>query len=87
MEASGTGNMKFAVNGALTIGTRRRKHRDYARGWQGEHIYLWPHERRVGQMRSSGYNPCDYYHNDPELRTLDDCFGLFTRRTGPLSRS
>lgn len=73
MEASGTGNMKFAINGALTIGTLDGANIEIMQEVGRENIFIFGlTSGEVEQMRSSGYNPCDYYNNDPELkRTLD----------------
>ncbi|TVM19353.1 glycogen phosphorylase [Oceanidesulfovibrio indonesiensis] len=85
MEASGTGNMKFAINGALTIGTLDGATIEMADRIGKENMFLFGHTAEgIENLKREGYNPWQYYENDPELRrVLDMISGDFFSRYEP----
>ncbi|HEY7287406.1 MAG TPA: glycogen/starch/alpha-glucan phosphorylase, partial [Vicinamibacterales bacterium] len=72
-EASGTGNMKFAMNGALTIGTLDGANVEIREAVGPENFFLFGLSTDgVDRVKSSGYSPRQYYENNPELRAVID---------------
>jgi len=88
-EASGTGNMKFSMNGALTIGTLDGANVEIREEVGAENFFLFGLTAdQVQQIKGSGYTPVDYYHGDPELRGVIDMInsGLFSHGDTDLFR-
>ncbi|WP_443029041.1 glycogen/starch/alpha-glucan phosphorylase [Spirulina sp. CS-785/01] len=72
-EASGTGNMKFAMNGALTIGTLDGANIEIREEAGAENFFLFGlTAQEVVEYKAKGYNPMDYYHRDMELQGVID---------------
>lgn len=88
-EASGTGNMKFAMNGALTIGTLDGANIEIREEVGAENFFLFGNTaEQVKQLKNSGYLPEDYYQNDTVLKEAVDLIrsGFFSHGDTDLFR-
>jgi len=80
-EASGTGNMKFMINGALTIGTLDGANVEIREEAGPENFFLFGlTENQVEAVKRDGYRPMDYIERDPELAAVLELIvqGTFT---------
>ncbi|MFN3866415.1 MAG: glycogen/starch/alpha-glucan phosphorylase, partial [Demequina sp.] len=80
-EASGTGNMKFALNGALTVGTDDGANVEIRHLVGDDNFFLFGmDEPTVSELEAQGYRPASYYEADTDLRAALDMIaaGAFT---------
>jgi starch phosphorylase len=88
-EASGTGNMKFAMNGALTIGTLDGANVEIRDIVGADNFFLFGlTAEEVAARKAAGYRPRDVYEANPELREVIDQLagGLFSNGDRDLFR-
>ncbi len=82
-EASGTGNMKFALNGALTTGTLDGANIEIRERVGAENFFLFGLTAdQVFDLKEQGYDPMAYYSGNPELRQAIDSIALGTFSDG-----
>ena len=75
-EASGTGNMKLALNGALTIGTLDGANIEIMEEVGEDNFFIFGlNAQEVAALKNSGYNPLDYYQANAELKRALDMIG------------
>ena len=72
-EASGTSNMKFMINGALTLGTEDGANVEMHQAVGDDNIFIFGmNAEEVSELWSHGYNSTDYYLRNPKLRIIVD---------------
>jgi len=89
MEASGTGNMKFCMNGALTIGTLDGANIEIREEVGADNFFLFGLSApEVYALKAQGYRPMDYYNANQGLRDVIDLIrsGFFSRGDTELFR-
>ncbi len=76
-EASGTGNMKFALNGAVTVGTLDGANVEIRERVGAENFYLFGlNADEVFRLKQKGYSPRHYYEQSSELKEVVDCLAV-----------
>src|SRR5277367_6199468 len=88
-EASGTGNMKFSMNGALTIGTLDGANIEIREEVGADNFFLFGMSaEQVQARRAAGYCPLELYQSEPELREVIDLIrdGFFSRGNSGMFR-
>lgn len=75
-EASGTGNMKFMLNGALTVGTLDGANVEMLEEAGADNIFIFglKSEEIADMIKNDTYQPAEYYHRFPEIRRVLDSF-------------
>lgn len=72
-EASGTGNMKMMLNGAVTLGTEDGANVEIHKAVGDDNIIIFGMlTEEVERLKKSGYRPYDYYANNPQLKAAID---------------
>ena len=72
-EASGTGNMKFMINGAITLGTLDGANVEISENVGEDNIVVFGmNTEDVTNLWKKGYNAIDYYHNNPIIKEVID---------------
>ena len=75
-EASGTGNMKLMMNGAITLGTEDGANVEIHKAVGDDNIIIFGMQTpEVLSLQKNGYSPAQYYNNNPELREALDFIG------------
>ena len=75
-EASGTSNMKFMMNGAVTLGTEDGANVEIHSAVGDDNIIIFGmHTPEVLKLQKEGYSPLQYYNNNPDLKNALDFIG------------